>query len=93
MSKQQIIVSIPGTVASAHPALDPALKKTPEKPCGPACLDGNQCTAWSCLEGGRHHLAKAQTNLEVKPGQQEQMEPGQQMLMLFAVSICFSVEL
>lgn len=69
----------------------PRIYRIPEKPRGPACLDGNQGTAWPCLGGGRGGFAKVQTTLEVKPGQREQMEPGQQMLTLFAVSICFSV--
>lgn len=69
----------------------PSIYRIPEKPRGPACLDGNQGTAWPCLGGGRGRFAKVQTTLEVKPGQREQMEPGQQMLTLFAVSICFSV--
>lgn len=69
----------------------PHIYRIPEKPRGPARLDGNQGTAWPCLEGGRGRFAKVQTTLAMKPGQREQMEPGQQMLTLFAVSICFSV--
>jgi len=83
-----------GIVSSNDPVLDIYTEVLKHLKCSvvwPGWLETKAQSSLSWREEGATLQRCRLTDLEVKPGQQEQMVPGEQMLMFFAVSICFSV--